>query len=486
MAEQNETPQPPIAIQWKKYTSYELEVDPNQDDKAREIQLCNFSRPHMRAFHYAWWSFFVAFFVWFAVTPLLPDIQETLNLTDKEIWNSSIAGVGGTILVRFIVGPLCDKYGARILFSLMLCGAAIPCACIGFIHSSTGLIALRAFIGIAGGTFVTCQYWASRMFAKEVVGTANALVAGWGNLGASISVIAMGSYIFPWFSNMFDGDEEMAWRTASIVPSIVAFGTGVAIYYHCDDAPKGNYSEMKENGAMEDVSARTSFVSASRDWNTWVLFLQYGCCFGVELTMNNAIFKYFMDEFGLSSASSHSIGSIFGWMNLFARGLGGVMSDSMSETMGMKGRILSQAFLLLCEGVAVIIFAGTDTLAGAVIILIIFSLFVQAAEGTSYGIVPYVNPPFTGSVSGIVGAGGNVGAVVFGLFFREMSYLHAFNVMGGFVIASSFLSAFISIKGHRGLCKGEDMVVDKETGEIVEDAAVLDRSARPPMVPAPV
>lgn len=156
-------------------------------------------------------------------------------------------------------------------------------------------------------------------------------------------------------------------------------------------------------------------------------------------------------------------------MNLFARGLGGVLSDALNENFGMRGRIYAQACLLLLEGVSVLVFAQTESLASAVIVLVLFSLLVQSAEGTSYGIVPYVNPPFTGSVSGIVGAGGNVGAVCFGLGFRELSYSQAFNIMGGSVIASAFLSIFISINGHRGLLHGEDLVVDKETGLVADD-----------------
>ena len=88
---------------WKKYNSYQLDTDPEQDDKAREIRLCSFSRPHMRAFHCSWWSFFIAFFIWFAIAPLLSEIRSDLGLTKKEIWTSSIAGVGSTIAVRFLV-----------------------------------------------------------------------------------------------------------------------------------------------------------------------------------------------------------------------------------------------------------------------------------------------------------------------------------------------------------------------------------------------
>lgn len=78
-------------------------------------------------------------------------IQEDLNLTKQEIWTSSIAGVGSTIVVRFLLGPLCDKYGARILYLIILCSSSIPAAMTGLVNSATGLVILRLFIGIAGG-----------------------------------------------------------------------------------------------------------------------------------------------------------------------------------------------------------------------------------------------------------------------------------------------------------------------------------------------
>lgn len=62
-----------------------------------------------------------------------------------------------------------------------------------------------------------------------------------------------------------------------------------------------------------------------------------------------------------------------------------------------------------------------------------------------------MNPPVTGSVSGIIGAGGNTGAVLFGLFFRQLSAQDAFILMGGTIMLSSILSIFIFIKGQPGL-----------------------------------
>jgi len=64
--------------EWKKYAEYSVIVDPAQDDKSTEIKLCSFARPHMRAFHFAWWGFFTAFFIWCAIAPLLVEIQRSL------------------------------------------------------------------------------------------------------------------------------------------------------------------------------------------------------------------------------------------------------------------------------------------------------------------------------------------------------------------------------------------------------------------------
>jgi MFS transporter, NNP family, nitrate/nitrite transporter len=146
-------------------------------------------------------------------------------------------------------------------------------------------------------------------------------------------------------------------------------------------------------------------------------------------------------------------------MNLFARGLGGFFSDLANKPMGMRGRILVQTVCLVGEGIMVLIFANSKSLGLAIFYLVIFSLFVQAAEGSSFGIVPYVDPPATGSIAGIVGAGGNVGAVSFGICFRELDYKPAFYIMGFSILATAAMSSFIYIKGCSALFFGTDTVV---------------------------
>ena len=74
---------------------------------------------------------------------------------------------------------------------------------------------------------------------------------------------------------------------------MLAFATGVVIYYISDDSGKGNYHELKKHWTMREVDASKSFRVASMNRNTWILFIQYACCFGVELTMDNAAALYF-------------------------------------------------------------------------------------------------------------------------------------------------------------------------------------------------
>ena len=408
----------------------------------------------MRAFHCSWWTFFVAFFIWFAIAPLLPEIKPALGLSPQQAWTSNILSVLGTIFMRFLLGPLCDKFGARILMGIVLMGASIPCACTGLVTSAAGLYVLRFFIGLGGSTFVMCQYWSTSMFTKEVVGTANALVGGWGNLGGGVTQIVMGTVLFPLFK--LGMSTNMAWRTVCIVPAVVGFTTGFTIIRISEDCPKGNYREMQANGTMPEVSATSSFRDGALNFNTWLLFIQYGCSFGVELTMNNASATYFKETFGLTTESAAAIASIFGWMNLFARGLGGFTSDLFNAKMGMRGRLIWQTICLLIEAAMILIFAETKNLGLAIFILVIFSSFVQAAEGSTYGIVPYVDPPSTGSIAGIVGAGGNTGAVCFGLGFRQLETKAAFRVMGYTVIGSALASFLVCIKGHRSIIGGED------------------------------
>ena len=95
----------------------------------------------------------------FSISPLLSEVQISLNLSKEEVWTSSIAAVSGTIIMRFLLGPFCDKYGPRIPMGIILLCSAIPTGLTGLVNTATGLSVNRFFIGIGGSTFVMCLFW---------------------------------------------------------------------------------------------------------------------------------------------------------------------------------------------------------------------------------------------------------------------------------------------------------------------------------------
>ena len=68
-------------------------------------------------------------------------------------------------------------------------------------------------------------------------------------------------------------------------------------------------------------------------------------------------------------------------------------------------------------------FSSITILPVAIIFLILFSLSVQMAEGATFSVVPFINKKAIGSISGIVGAGGNVGAFLAAMLLKSKSAL---------------------------------------------------------------
>jgi NNP family nitrate/nitrite transporter-like MFS transporter len=118
-------------------------------------------------------------------------IKKDMHLSQNEVANSNIISLAATLVMRAIAGPLCDRFGPRYTFVGCLLLGAIPTALAGTAKNAAGLYAIRFFVGILGSTFVPCQVWTTGFFDRNVVGTANALVGGWGNSGGGITYFVM-------------------------------------------------------------------------------------------------------------------------------------------------------------------------------------------------------------------------------------------------------------------------------------------------------
>ena len=382
----------------------------------------------MRTFHLTWLTFFCCFFGWFGIAPLMPLVREQLHLDKSQVGNIVIASVSATIVARLLVGRLCDTLGPRLSYTILLVVGAIPVMLIGLSNSYESFLLFRLAIGIIGASFVITQFHTSMMFAPNIVGTANAVAGGWGNLGGGIANMAMplvaGAFVALGLATKAD-----SWRLAMVVPGLMLLVMAVLYYKFTKDTPRGNYADTRRDAAAK---SKGTFLLALRDYRTWLLALAYGACFGIEITIDNVAAVYFVDHYGATLVTAGFLAGIFGFMNIFARALGGIVSDRTGRGYGLSGKWLLLSAMLVLEGIGIAFFSLAPSLALAITAMVLFALFLKMANGCTYSIVPFVNRQALGSVSGIVGAGGNLGAMLVGFLFKskDISYTTAFLYIG--------------------------------------------------------
>jgi MFS transporter, NNP family, nitrate/nitrite transporter len=87
------------------------------------------------------------------------------------------------------------------------------------------------------------------------------------------------------------------------------------------------------------------------------------------------------------------------------------------------------------------------SLTWAIAAMLLFALFLKMSNGATYSVVPFINKKAVGSVAGIVGAGGNVGAVLAGFLFKssEISYRESLFIIGIVVSVVSVISLLLSL-----------------------------------------
>lgn len=421
-----------------------------------QLHIFSLKGVQMKTFHTTWLMFFVCFFGWFGLAPLMPAIREDLHLTKPQIGNLVIVSVSSTIIARLLIGKLCDIYGPRKTAICLLLTGSIPVFLVGLAKEYTTFLLFRAAIGLIGASFVVTQFHTSMMFAKNIKGTANAVAGGWGNLGGGITNMVM-PLLFAAIIG-FGYTKGEAWRYAMILPGLMMLIVAFLYYKFTKDTPSGNFDEI---GRIKATKEKTDY-SILLDWRIWALTFAYGMCFGMEITFDNVASLHFVDTFKLSQSSAGFWAGVFGSMNIFARALGGIVSDKVGSRFGMKGKGLLLGLMLLLEGIGIIIFANSGSFGLAILSMLSFALFLKMANGATYGIVPFINEKNVGLISGIVGAGGNLGGMLFGFLFKSksISYIDAFTYIGITVMIVSLVV----------------LVTKFKKGEAVE-AAVLQEAA---------
>lgn len=474
---------------------------------SRPVNVLDIKNPSIRTLHLTWVAFFITFVVWFSHAPLMAHMKEAFDLSSQQLKALLILNVALTIPARIVVGMLVDKFGPRLVFSLLLIASSFFCWGFAFADSYEQLALFRFLGGFVGAGFVIGIRLVGEWFPAQQVGMAQGIYGGWGNFGSAAAAMTL-----PTVALLFGGDD--GWRYAIASAGLLSFFYGFFFYLKARNTPKGStYFKPNKTGGLE-VSSRGDlylyiamnlpiyialavlawklsptnlglltdstvtimygllaalFVfQTSQIWKVnkdlfkeevpaiekykfkqvaaldWAYFVT----FGSELAVVSMLPLFFMDTFNLNAVTAGLLASGFAFMNLVARPGGGYLSDTF-------GRKRSLSILIAGLSVGYLIMSQVDStwwIPAAVIATMSCSFFVQAGEGAVFAMVPLIKRRMTGQIAGMAGAFGNVGAV---------TYLTVLS----FVDSSTF---FLVIAGSAALCFIVVQFLDEPEGQMSE------------------
>lgn len=195
----------------------------------------------------------------------------------------------------------------------------------------------------------------------------------------------------------------------------------------------------------------------------------YFANFGAELAVVSMLpaffeltFRPLQDSDGnllVTATVAGVVAASFAFVNLFARPLGGYLSDKMTNRkrtmltymVGIVLGFLAMAFIGRWDGsvdadgfrTVVPMFGGITWLVVAMAITVFASMFVQGAEGATFAIIPTINKRMTGQIAGMAGAYGNVGAVIYLVIFSLVDSKTFFFVLAGGAFISVLVTYFM-------------------------------------------
>ena len=175
----------------------------------------------------------------------------------------------------------------------------------------------------------------------------------------------------------------------------------------------------------------------------------YFCSFGAELAINSILGTYYQKNFKkLGQTSSGQWAAMFGLLNVVTRPLGGICADLLYKrfpnvwvkkiwihTLGL----ITGAFLIAIGRLDP---HKTTTMFGLIAGM---AIFLEGGNGANFALVPHVLPHANGVVSGMTGATGNFGGIIFSIIFRYMGtdYAKAFWIIGVITIAMNVAVCWI-------------------------------------------
>lgn len=216
-------------------------------------------------------------------------------------------------VMRLPLGVLCDRYGGRIIFFLLMLFAAVPMYLVGHANNYVQFLLAGLGFGVTGASFAVGIGYTSIWFDKKWQGTALGIF-GAGNAGAALTSIGA-----PWALNwLTDGGANIeGWRTLPKIYAGALVVMAIAFWFL-------TYSKRVDLGKRTSLLARLQPLKHIRAWR---FGLYYFFVFGGFVALAQWLIPYYVNAYSMTVAMAGFMAAIFSFPSGVVRALGGWMSD---------------------------------------------------------------------------------------------------------------------------------------------------------------
>ena len=325
-------------------------------------------------------AFALCFTAWSLIAPFAKTFKHDLGLNYTEALLLTAVPVVLGSLLRVPLGIVTDRYGGRLVFSLLLAFSALPAVLFGYAHAYWALLCVGFLLGIAGASFAVGVPFVAGWYGRERQGFALG-VYGIGNIGTAIAFFGA-----PPVSNHW-GRATVGWVTG------IALLAGAALFYLlARDSP--NRGRPADYGAV-----------LRGGWRLYRLAFFYFITFGGFVAMGFLLPTLLQDWFGYSKSTAAARAAGFIIAATVARPVGGWIADRIGPV-----PVLVLAFAGIAIDAAVLAtLAPVPRIVPVSIACLTLGCFLGAGSGAVFKIVPGEFPDNPGAAAGVVGAAGGLG-----------------------------------------------------------------------------
>jgi MFS transporter, NNP family, nitrate/nitrite transporter len=351
-------------------------------------------------------AFTLCFAVWLMLGVLAVPMREALGLSKIQVtWLTAIAVLSGSLL-RLPFGMLTDRYGGRLLMTVLLLVTALPCYLVSVADTYSEVMLCALAFGIAGNTFSVGIAWNAAWQPREKQGVALGTF-GAGNVGASVTKLIGPALIslVP-AAGLFGGLIPGGYRFVPVMYSALLI-VMAAIVWFLSPTPD------RTPGASRSLS---SMLTPLREVRVWRFGLYYVVVFGAYVAFSLRLPTYFTDVYGLSLPQAALLTALFIFPASLLRPLGGYWSDRFGPrpvTYAVFVAMLLACIPLVTPGTTLPVFFSC---------IMVLGVGMGVGKASVYKYIPEYYGKDVGLVGGLVGTLGALGGFFMPLGF---GYLEA-------------------------------------------------------------